>query len=418
MGRPLEPGLIRIFRYFATVAMIYFAILWGYGAVAPQPGETLRVQSLLNLVTNASLFLYLSFPWLEKRLKKWYLPYALVSYTAVTVFSNLIYLFDPSTDLSIIIARSWALIPILLVLLVITAWQYSFFWVMVFVVFTNLIELFILTRVVRVINLETLPVLGMPLIRAFAFGVVGYIIVKLMETQRSQKRKLIMANIRLGQQANTLEHLATSRERNRLARELHDTLAHTLSGVAVNLEAIKSILPGRQDKISTMLDHSLTATRQGLNETRRALQDLRAQPLEDLGLALALRNMARTFADREGIEVEIEITDRPLTLPPDVEQSFYRIAQEALENIAGHALASRARLKLATNGNRFELEISDDGKGFDLQKLAAFPGRYGITGMQERAAIIGGKLTVESQSDGGTTVRLDWERLDDKSFDL
>ncbi|HOE70705.1 MAG TPA: hypothetical protein PKZ33_06515, partial [Brevefilum sp.] len=114
--------------------MIYFAVLWGYGVVAPHPGETLQFQSLLNLLINASLFLYLSIPWLEKYLRRWYLPYALVVYTIATVFSNLIYLFDRSTDLSIIIARSWALIPILLVLLVVIAWQYSFFWVMAFVI--------------------------------------------------------------------------------------------------------------------------------------------------------------------------------------------------------------------------------------------------------------------------------------------
>lgn len=418
MNRPLEPGLIRTFRYFAAVAMFYFALLWGYGAIAPHPGETLQVQSLLNMIINGSLFFYLSSRWLEKYLKRWYLPYALVSYSLATVFSNLIYLLDTSMDLYIIIARSWALIPILLVLLVVIAWQYSFFWVMVFVIFTNLIELFILAKVVRVINLETLPVLGMPFIRTFAFGIVGHIIVKLMNTQRSQKRKLILANIRLGQQANTLEHLATSRERNRLARELHDTLAHTLSGVAVNLEAIKSLMPEGQEKISEMLDHSLTATRVGLNETRRTLQDLRAQPLEDLGLALALRNLAQAFGDREGVEMDIEITETPLTLPPDVEQSFYRVAQEALENITMHAFASKVLIKLMMNGNLLELVISDNGKGFDVKKLATETDRYGIKGIQERAAIIGGALTVDSRAGIGTTIRLAWERLDDQSFDL
>jgi len=418
MGRPLEPGLIRIFRYFAAVAVLYFAALWGYGTIAPKPGVTLQVQSLLNLVINASLFIYLSIPWLEKRLKQWYLPIALVVYTSITVFSNLVYLFEPSSDLSIIIDRSWALVPILLVPLVLTAWQYSFFYVLVFIIFTNAIELIMLARVVKVVNFETLPILGLPLIRAFAFGTVGYIVEKLMETQRSQKRKLLMANIRLGQQANTLEHLATSRERNRLARELHDTLAHTLSGVAVNLEAIKGMLPAKQSEISAMLDHSLSATRLGLGETRRALQDLRAQPLEDLGLALALRNLAQTVAEREGIKMEIEITESPLTLPPDVEQSLYRVAQEALENIAAHAQASHAALSLAAVGNHIELLIRDEGEGFDPKKLSAEADHFGIKGMQERAAVVGGTLSVESRPGKGTTIKFIWEKLDDQSFDL
>lgn len=372
----------------------------------------------MNMIINAWLFVYLSLPWLEQRLKQWYLPFALIFYTGGTVFTNLIYLFDPSSDLSTIITRSWTLVPILLVPLVMTAWQYSFFYVFVFIIFTNATELFILFRAVKVVNFETLPVLGMPFIRAFAFGVVGNIVEMIMETQRSQKRRLILANIRLGQQANTLEHLATSRERNRLARELHDTLAHTLSGVAVNLEAIKSMLPDGQSDISKMLDHSLTSTRLGLDETRRALQDLRAQPLEDLGLAIAVRNLARSFADREGVKMEIEIKEGPFTLPPDVEQSFYRVAQEALENIAKHTQAKHGFLNLTSTGNRIELLIRDDGQGFDLKKLSTDRDRFGIKGMQERAAVIGGTLSVESRPGSGTTVKFTWEKMDDQNLDL
>ncbi len=418
MGRPLESGLLRIFRYFAGIAMLYFAILWGYGSTAPQPSLTLQVQSLVNLMINSGLFVYLSVRWLERHLKSWYLPFALVTYTVATVFTNLIYLFEPGTDLYIIIARSWALVPILLVPLVLIAWQYSFPWVLVYILFNNVVELFILFRVIRIVNFETLPILGLPLIRAYAFGTVGYIVERLMATQRTQRRKLVMANIRLGQQANTLEHLATSRERNRLARELHDTLAHTLSGVAVNLEATKTMLSPDQGDISAMLDHSLSATRLGLDETRRALQDLRARPLEDLGLALAIRTMIQALANREGIETEIDIAEDFPTLPPDVEQSLYRVAQEALENSAKHATASRVSLSLKTIENQIELSIQDNGKGFNTKSIPNETDRFGIRGMQERAAVIGGTLSVESRPGGGTTVRFAWERLDDQDPDL
>lgn len=417
MGQTIEPGLLRIFRYFACVAMIYFAILWGYGILSPQPNMILQAQSLWNLATNSCLLVYLSIPWLERHLKQLYLPFVLVIYTGVTVFSNLIYLFDPGVDLSIVISRSWALVPILLVLLVLIAWQYSFFYVLVFVIFTNAIELFILFRVVDKVDFETLPILGLPLVRAFAFGAVGYIVVRLMDVQRAQKRKLVMANIRLGQQANTLEHLATSRERNRLARELHDTLAHTLSGVAVNLEAIKTMLPPEQGEISAMLDHSLSATRVGLDETRRVLQDLRARPLEDLGLELALRALVRALADRELIETDVQIPPNLPVLPPDVEQSLYRITQETLENISRHANARHLFLKLESTGKRIEMTIRDDGAGFNVRdKLAK--DKLGIRGMQERAAVVGGTLSVQSQAATGTTVRFVWERLDDQSPDL
>lgn len=417
MGRPLEPGLIRIFRYFALVAMIYFAILWGYGNYAQPPNLVLQVQSMMNLMTNVSLFIFLSLPWLEKTMKRWYLPFALVAYTSATVFSNLIYLIDPHAELSMIIARSWALVPILLVPLVLIAWQYSFFSVMVFVIFTNAIELLILFRAIGIINFETLPILGLPVIKAFAFGMVGFIVKRLMDTQRAQKRQLILANIRLGQQAKTLEQLAASRERNRLARELHDTLAHTLSGLAVNLEAVKATLNPEEEEINTMIDRSLVVTRTGLDETRRVLQDLRARPLEDLGLELAIQQLAKTTAERENIVITTTIADNLPTLPSDVEQSFYRITGEALKNIAKHAQARHVFIELNFHDNSVDLLIRDDGRGFNVKKASATD-QYGVKGMEERAAIVGGMLNVESEPGLGTRVRFTWERLDDQSINL
>ncbi len=411
MKRPIEPGLLRVFRYFTGIAMVYFAIIWRFAILARDHSLTMQLQSMWNFAISLVSFAYLSLPWLEKRLNRLYLPLILIGYTGATVFSNLIYLIDLRTiNLDLIIARSWLLVPILLVPLVLIAWQYSFRYVLIFVIFTNAIELVFLFQAVREITFETLPFLGMPVVRAFAFGTVGYIVEHLMNTQRMQKRKLIQANIQLGQHAHTLEHLAISRERNRLARELHDTLAHTLSGVAVNLEAIKTILAPTQTDVMTLLDHSLSATRQGLNETRRTLKDLRAQPLDDLGLDLALRNLVRTVADRAGLDVEIDLSADLPTLPPDVEQSIYRITQEALENVTRHADARRVSVLLKTLDNRTELTIADDGHGFD-SKGTLDDSQFGLQGMRERAAMVGGVLSVESRPKEGTVVRFTWEKL-------
>lgn len=409
--------MLRIFRYFAGIAMFYFAILWGYGVTPAERSLTLQVQALTNFATNFCLVVYLSIPWLERTLKRWYLPIAITAYTVVTVFSNLVYLLEPGTDLYTIIARSWALVPILLVPLVLIAWQYSFLHVLLFTVFTNATELLILISVIKDMDINPLPILGLPLIRAFAFGTVGFIIGRIMDTQRSQKRRLIMTNIQLSQHATTLEHLATSRERNRLARELHDTLAHTLSGVAVNLEAIKTMLAPDQADVTTMLDHSLSATRLGLEETRRALQDLRARPLDDLGLELALQTLVQAIADREALQTQIDLDADLPTLPPDVEQSLYRITQEALENITKHADAQRVSLSLKAIADRIELTITDDGSGFDPKRAPEY-GQFGIRGMRERAAVVGGTLSVVGRPEGGTTVRFTWEKLDVQSPDL
>jgi len=390
------------------IAALYFAILWRFDMIVANQSLGMQMQALINFVTSLIIFGYLSWSWLERKLGKWYLPLALAADTIALVFSNFLVLIQPAeVALFLIIPRMWMLIPILLVPLVLIAWQYSFNVMLFFTIFTNGVELLMLTWVVDEISIKSLPIIGMPVVQAFAFGTVGYIVGRLMDTQRSQKRKLIMANIQLGQQANTLEQLATSRERNRLARELHDTLAHTLSGTAVNLEAVKMMIDESQSEVLTMLDHSLRATRVGLDETRRALKDLRARPVEDLGLGLALKNLAGSMAERAGIEMDVRIPADQPNLPPDVEQSIYRIVQEALENTARHAGARHASLEMTASGGQIELVITDDGCGFDGKNHNTGE-KYGIRGMKERAVAVGGSLDVTSAPGMGTRVCFLW----------
>jgi signal transduction histidine kinase len=219
---------------------------------------------------------------------------------------------------------------------------------------------------------------------------------------------LARANAQLTHYATTLEQLATSRERNRLARELHDTLAHTLSGMAVQLEAAKTLWDMDPAQARDMLDQSLTATRSGLTETRRALQALRAAPLEDLGLVLAVCTLAESVAAQTGATLTWQGPDaaRVENLSPDVEQCVYRVAQEALENVARHAGAKHLTVQLTQDKGRLTLQISDDGRGFDLSKASANNHHLGLTGMRERAEMIGGILHVESRLGNGTTIRL------------
>jgi signal transduction histidine kinase len=241
---------------------------------------------------------------------------------------------------------------------------------------------------------------------------VGYIVNILVETQRMQNQKLIQTNLRLNKYVNTLEQLATNRERNRLAAELHDTLAHTLSGLSINLEAIKTVVQPSQVEAQKMLDHSLNTTRLGLDETRRVLKALRAGPLEDLGLKLALQNLVQAASARCSIPVSLNCPDQLPVLPMDVEQSIYRITQEGLENIVRHANASQAAVNVEVAAEKLELTIHDDGVGFDPGRTPSDE-KFGLRGLQERAASIGGKLMVESNSGIGTTVRFVWERFND-----
>jgi signal transduction histidine kinase len=160
-----------------------------------------------------------------------------------------------------------------------------------------------------------------------------------------------------------------------------------------------------------MLDRADEAARRGLTEARRALQDLRAQPLQDLGLALALQELAETAAQRSGADLDLDIP-RQLegSLPPEVEQGVYRIAQESLENIVRHAQAGAITFFVAQEDGVLVLQVEDDGLGLppDLVKGgdSVDETHMGIRGMQERASLIGGRLEIGPRQGGGTRVTL------------
>jgi signal transduction histidine kinase len=398
--------LLQIFRYFTGIAMVYFALMVIITAIQTGEGDSLtQVQAYLNFGTNLILLIYLSIPWLWRKLRSLYLPIALIYATVVPIFSNLIYLAEPYEDIWNIITRSWFLLPILMVPIVLIAWQYKFRYVVLIVIFSTYVELFVLIPHINKVNVDALLILGGPLIRAFSFGTIGLIVNRLVAIQQSQRKALILANLRLSEHTQTLEQLATSRERNRLSRELHDTLAHTLSGQAVNLEAIKLMIPPEEEEIHSMLDQSLEITRSGLSDTRRALKALRSHHLENLGLTMAIKSFAKDAASRGDFHLKLNITEQLSELTPDIEQSIYRITQESLENIIRHAKADNVELILESDNKHLIFSITDDGKGFDPQTIN-LNDQYGIRGMRERAASVRGEFAILSSIDNGTTIRL------------
>ena len=405
-ARKKRTEVIQTFRYFTGVAMAYFAALSLFTAL--QTGQIVnpsQIQSYVNLSINGVLFGYLSWSWLEKKLGRYYLPLGLIAATIVPLFSNLVYLASPQETAQITIVRSWLLFPILIVPLVIIAWQYHFRYVLAFTFLTSISELVILFSRLDTINFETLPILGLPLIRAFAFGMIGHIVTRLIATQRQQESKLLSANIKLSEHAVTLEQLTTSRERNRLARELHDTLAHTMSGLTVNLEAIKILLGDGHPEILERLDHALENTRTGLTDTRRALKDLRVKQVEDLGLKLALENLSLQASSRGDFDLQLNL---PEILPESsiqIEQVYYRIAQESLENIVKHARAKHVSLSIFLEDGCYSMHIEDDGIGFKPYQQTSLD-TLGIRGMKERAAECGCQLELDSQPGKGTLIKL------------
>jgi signal transduction histidine kinase len=304
---------------------------------------------------------------------------------------------------------AWQLILVLFVPLILDAWQYSIPTVLVFVLATTGLD-FSLTVVLAVAaGYRAASPITVMFLRALVYGLVGYVVVQLMQARRAQQAALAEANAQLARYATTLEQLTLSRERNRMARELHDTLAHSLSAVAVQLEATRSLWDEDPIGARSMLDGSLAMTRHGLSEARRAIRALRAVPLEDLGLALALRQAAALVAERGGLRLEVAVADRTDGLPQDVAQVVYRVAMEAMENVVRHAAANVLDVSLLEAGEHWVLTVADDGRGFDAAGTAsdkAPNGRNGLQGMRERAAMVGADLEIESRPGAATSVRL------------
>jgi two-component system sensor histidine kinase UhpB len=182
---------------------------------------------------------------------------------------------------------------------------------------------------------------------------------------------------------------AQEHERRRVARELHDEVGQILTGVMLELAQ----LPEARD-----------AVRHALEEVRRIARELRPEVLDDLGLQSALRSLCTAAAAHPGLRVERRLELGDADLDPDVELVVYRIAQESLTNVLRHAEASEVLVALATVDGGLRLVVRDDGRGLPRDIGA---GGEGITGMRERALLIGGRLTVTALRAGGTEVRLD-----------
>ena len=417
MDKEIEPGLLQVFRYFSSVALCYFSVLILYTVLQTGHGfAAVQIQWYLNFASNLALFIYLSMPSLHRRLGNFYLPIAISIAAAIPILSNLVFLVPQNTWQSVV-EPTWLMVPTLLVIVVLLAWQYTFLAVLAFTVGAAIIELIVVYILVGQINADTLPILGLPLVQAFSFGIVGYIVSRMVTLQRAQRRELIRANIQLSQHAATVEQLTLSRERNRLARELHDTLAHTLSGQAVNLEATKLMLAPDQPEVEAMLNEALETTRNGLTEVRRALKDLRSKTVEDLGLSLAIRNLALEAAARANFALDVEVANNLPRLSAEVEHAVYRIAQESLANVVSHADAKQVDLRLSVEKGTLKLTITDDGCGVDLDQID-YGSKHGILGMKERAAMVDGNLEVKSHPGAGTTICFSLEVKDDQSANL
>lgn len=332
---------------------------------------------------------------------------ALVAVIAVTpvLLNHVFDLHMPAAPLSNLEGMVLRQMPVLFLGLVLVAWHYPIPWLLAFSAGTAGLEFLVVAGLGLYTAEQRTSFYFVLVIRTISLAVVGLFINPLIQRLREQQAALQAANVQLAQHARILETLTVSRERNRLARELHDTLAHTLSGLAVQLETAKAYWDAQPATALDLLTQSLATTRSGLDETRRALKALRASPLEALGLGLALRQLAESAAERGRLTLTVDLPAECPPLGAEAEQGLYRIAQEALENVVRHAAARTLIVRLTASAAGVTLGIEDDGCGFAAAG-GDRPGHFGLAGMRERAELAGGRLSVTSQPGRGTRVEL------------
>jgi two-component system NarL family sensor kinase len=200
--------------------------------------------------------------------------------------------------------------------------------------------------------------------------------------------------------------LGALEERNRIAREIHDTLAQGLAAIALHLETADALLAGPKslELAQRSVQQALTLARSNLDEARRSMHDLRAAPLEGRTLAAALEELVKVTGGQCNLQTEFVTVGGNRPLPVAIEAGLYRVAQEALNNICTHAQARQVHVELVTTPENVRLAIEDDGRGFD--ETCIEQNRYGITGMNERVKLLGGQMTIHGVPSEGTTVEV------------
>ena len=397
----IEPGLLNLFRWFVAIRLGVLLFLQLAGRERAE-GDLLFVPGP-GIFILALLLAYLLMPPLQERLGKRFLPVALwvaaigpVVENGITVQARL----AEGASANEAIADYWLLFFYLFVPLILVAWQYRFRWVLLFAIGTFFLDAALTMSQLESIGAD-LTLLGALMVgRAALLAFIGLIIVKLVGALRVQREAL-------AESAITRERLAMSEERRRLARELHDTLAHTLSAVAVQLEGVNSLWDEDPARARGMLNRSLESARTGLTEARRSIDALRSSPIEEQGLVAALADLCQSVSETSTVAATLAV-DGSDEFAPDVEHTAYRIAREALTNVVRHAGATSATVRLSNNGNRVRLSVGDNGTGFDPAEVIDGD-RHGLRGMRERAELIGGRLEVRRLEAGGTAVELTLE---------
>ncbi|MDA8216501.1 MAG: sensor histidine kinase [Dehalococcoidales bacterium] len=209
------------------------------------------------------------------------------------------------------------------------------------------------------------------------------------------------ANRKLREYSVQVEELAMARERNRLARDIHDGLGHYLTAVNMQLEAARAVMEIDPPRALAAIDKAQTLTKEGLADVRRSVAALRASPTEGRTLSEALGALVEECR-AAGVAAELAVTGEPRPLPPPVELTLYRTAQEGLTNVRKHARATRATLTVDYRDGAVRLVVEDDGVGAEKAD-----GGFGLLGLRERVHLLGGSVQVRTVPGRGFTLEVE-----------
>jgi signal transduction histidine kinase len=241
-------------------------------------------------------------------------------------------------------------------------------------------------------NIEATLQIVLGLGAGFIFMIV---FTQLATSERQAREQLQKANQQLAEYAAQVEQLATMRERNRLAREVHDTLGHYLTVINVQLEVVTKLVDTNPARAKEAAVKAKQLASEGLNEVRRSVSALRPTPLEDKPLPEAIRTLIETSRDA-GLMVTFEQAGTARAVSPEIETVLYRATQESLTNIRKHAHASAANVRLAYDANSVSLRVRDNGTG-----RKGGEDNVGLSALRERAAALNGTVLAENHLEGG-----------------
>ena len=244
------------------------------------------------------------------------------------------------------------------------------------------------------------------------FGVVAHLLTQARLTQRQNARlldELQAKNRQLQAYAAQVETLAAIEERNRLAREMHDTIGHRLTAAAVQLDGAERLTASQPERAAALIGAGRQQVRDALQDLRRTVGRLR-EPVEvELPLPQALHRLAASFQEATGLVVHLALPETVVEMTPAQRLALYRTAQEGLTNIQRHAAARQAWLRLECSADRLALHVSDDGRGLGAGSSGS---GFGLRGLRERAAQLTGPVALADRPGGGAilTIQLPTQR--------